>query len=269
MLQANYMMGRATLALVIGKILTFITLYALLEYAGHFPVFPNTHGIILIFLALIFGSMITLLLSFYFVARKIHLVWKIDSHFAWNIFKMGLPFGIINVINSLYFRFLPDYFSQLTLTDKEFATFTLSFHMAQVLSLFSTFLMFSVLPGLREYISQKHWIKVRILYKKIFLLLSGAGIFLIIFGSLLGPSMLTLLTHKRYFLPEFWYVLPLMLTLAAISYGYDLILITLFAFDRSRWLLSRECIAISIALVFFLSSLAIGDSHGKILAIIL
>lgn len=177
------------------------------------------------------------------------------------MFRAGLPFGIINVINSLYFRFLPDYFSHLALTSSEFATFSISFRIAQILSLLSTFLMFSALPGLREYIDQKHWQKVRTLYRKIILVLSLAGIIVFILGSLLGPSILTLVTHQQYFLPEFWFVLPLMLLLAAISYGYDLILITLFALDKTRWLLSREYVAFALALIFFVSSLYIDNTQ--------
>lgn len=270
MLQANYLMGRATIAIVFGRLVVLGTLYSIVTYLGQSPsVASDGIGILIIFSALVFGSLMTFLMSFYFVAKKIDLHWKINTAFMWTIFKAGLPFGIINIINSLYFRFLPDYFSHLALTDAEFATFTISFHIAQVISLFSTFLMFSALPGLREYIDQKHWQKVRTLYAKVFWILSITGILIVVFGSLFGPKILTLLTHKKYFLPEFWYVLPLMLTLAAISYGYDLILITLFALGKTRWLLSRECIALLISLVFFISSLAIDDIHGKVLAIIL
>ena len=124
------------------------------------------------FSSLILGSLITFVMSLYFVHKKIPLTWKIDHTFVWRMFRAGLPFGIITVINSLYFRFLPDYFMHIALTDKQFATFNLSFRIAQVMSLFSTFLMFSALPGLREYIDQKHWHKVRTLYGKILLVMS-------------------------------------------------------------------------------------------------
>lgn len=137
------------------------------------------------------------------------------------------------------------------------------------MSLLSTFLMFSALPGLREYIDQKHWQKVRTLYSRIIIILASAGVLVVIAGSLLGPTMLKLVTHERYFLPEFWFILPLMLLLAAISYGYDLILITLFAFDKTKWLLSREFLALCIALVFFVSSVLMDDIQLKILLIIL
>lgn len=269
MLQANYMMGRATFALIVGRVFALIFLYSIIQFVEFSPIWvENFYGIILVLISLIIGSLLTFLLSFYFVAKKIHLRWEINWIFMWNMFRAGLPFGIINVINSLYFRFLPDYFSHLALTSSEFATFSISFRIAQILSLFSTFLMFSALPGLREYIDQKHWQKVRTLYKKIILVLALAGIIVFILGSLLGPSVLTLVTHQQYFLPEFWFILPLMLLLAAISYGYDLILITLFALDKTRWLLSREYIAITLALIFFVSSLFIDSTQWKILIII-
>lgn len=270
MLQANYMMGRATFALIIGRIFALAALYGVIQFMGKSPSLAgNFSGIILILSSLVIGSLITFLLSYYFVTKKIQLHWNIDTDFMWNIFRAGLPFGIINIINSLYFRFLPDYFSHLALTDTQFATFSISFRIAQILSLLSTFLMFSALPGIREYIDQKHWHKVRRLYSKIVLILTSAGIWVVIFGSLLGPTMLTLVTHERYLLPEFWFVLPLMLLLAAISYGYDLILITLFAFDKTRWLLSREFFALTIALFFFIFSLFIENTQLRILFVIL
>ena len=236
-------------------------LYGIIRFLDTSTATGDLRGIVSVLFTLIVGSFVTFVMSFYFVAKKIHLHWHINWDFMWSIFKAGLPFGIINIINSLYFRFLPDYFSHLALTSSEFATFSISFRIAQIMSLLSTFLMFSALPGIREYIDQKHWQKVRILYSKILLVLASAAIIVFIFGSLLGPTMLTLITNKEYFLPEFWFVLPLMLLLAAISYGYDLILITLFAFDKTKWLLSREYIALSVALLFFVSSLFINDTQ--------
>lgn len=269
MLQANYLMGRATLALIIGRGISLIALYGIIQYV-EIPVGEeNFYGIMLVFSTLIIGSLSTFFISFYFVAKKITLNWRIDRVFMWSIFKAGLPFGIINVINSLYFRFLPDYFSHLALTSSEFATFSISFRIAQIMSLLSTFLMFSALPGIREYIDQKHWQKVRTLYSKILFVLASAGGIVFIMGSLLGPMMLTLITSKEYFLPEFWFVLPLMLLLAAISYGYDLILITLFAFDKTKWLLSREYIALTISLIFFISSLFVDSTQLRIFIVIL
>lgn len=163
MLQANYLMGRATLALVLGRVISLIALYFIIQYTDT-ATMSDFSAVMIIFASLVAGSLATFLLSFYFVARRIHLNWTIDRDFMWSIFRTGLLFGIINVINSLYFRFLPDYFSHLALTSAEFATFNISFRIAQIMSLLSTFLMFSALPGLREYIADKHWQKLRKLY---------------------------------------------------------------------------------------------------------
>ncbi len=267
MLQANYMMGRATLALIIGKVFSLIGIVYVVHGASLHSV-GGMKSIILIFLPLVLGSVVTFALSFYFVIQKIHLRWSISLVDVWSMFKAGLPFGIITIINSLYFRFLPDYFGHEILSQSQFATFNISFRIAQVMSLFSTFLMFSALPGMREYIAGRHWDKMKKLYSKILIILSLGGFFLVTLGSLVGPTLLTLLTHKKYFLPEFWYVLPLMLLLAAISYYYDVILITLFAFDQNRWLLLRECFALGCALFFFFSSFFLEGVHMKLIAIL-
>ncbi len=195
MLQANYLMGRATLALVLGRVISLTALYLIIQYTDT-TTMSDFSAVMIIFASLVAGSLATFLLSFYFVARRIHLNWTIDRDFMWSIFRTGLLFGIINVINSLYFRFLPDYFSHLALTSAEFATFNISFRIAQIMSLLSTFLMFSALPGLREYIADKHWQKLRKLYSKIVLVLGSAGVGLIVFGSLLGPTVIKLVTNE-------------------------------------------------------------------------
>jgi O-antigen/teichoic acid export membrane protein len=74
MLQANYMMGRATWALILGRICTLLALYGIVQYFSHTPDSAVNFGDILtIFATLILGNIITFLLSFYFVTRKIHL----------------------------------------------------------------------------------------------------------------------------------------------------------------------------------------------------
>lgn len=248
-LQAQYHMGRATAALVMGRIIFCLAVVAITK--APFAWLAGESGVIFVFAATLLASFLTAGLSLYFVSQKVKLRWHFDRHFMIEILKISLPFGIINIFNNLYFRFLPDYFAYNGLTKEAFATWNISFKIAQVLSLFSTFLMFSVLPGLKEYIDRKEWSRVQILSQKIWKILLAAGLALFVFGSLLGPFVIELLTHKKYFLPEFWFVLPLMLLLAGISYSYDFILITLFALEKERWLLQRECVALGLALVLF------------------
>ncbi len=266
MLQANYMMGRANIALVAGRVINCAGVYLLLKSV---LTVDDPANIALIFSATFAGSIVTSLISLYFVRQKIDWSWKINLMMMKEVFIKSLPFGIINILNSLYFRFLPDYFAQSALTNSQFAGFNISFRISQVLSLFSTFLMFSVLPGFKEYVDQKHWQKAHILFKRIWKLLLIAGLLLVVFGSLFGGTAIELLTHKKFILPEFWFVLPLMLLLAAVSYGYDLILITIFALEKDIWLIRRECIALVLALLVFSCSYLFEAEQTKLLLIIL
>lgn len=168
-----------------------------------------------------------------------------------QIFWVSIPFGLINVINNLYFRFLPDYFAHRVVSASQFATFALSFRIMQVMALASTFIMFSALPALTAMIDAKKFEEAHTLYRKISRLLIMGGGALVILGSLLGPTILSLATHQKYVLPELWFVLPMMLLLAAISYGYDVTLITLFALGKEKWWLRRECIVLVVSLLLF------------------
>lgn len=265
MLQANYLMGRATFALIAGRVVSLSGLYIMTTMVAPDAAAAN---IPLLFAASFSGSVVAAGLSLFFVRQKIQWSWQVDHVFMARILRLSLPFGIINIFNSLYFRFLPEFFSREILTDEAFATFNISFKIAQVLSLFSTFLMFSVLPGFKQYLEEKDWKKAATLYKRVWMLLAVSGFLLVTVGSFLGPFALELLTSKKYFIPEFWFLLPIMLTLAAISYGYDLILITLFAMEKDFWLIRREAIALVVALVLIAASFFVEGLHPKILLIL-
>ncbi len=265
MLQANYLMGRANLALVAGRIVQYFgTLYLLKNVL----VSGDIASVWMLFIAVLGGSIVAMGLSLFFVAKKIEWNWVFSGALCLKIFAASLPFGIINIINSLYFRFLPDYFAQQALTDAQFGSFNVSFRIAQVASLVSTFLMFSVLPGFKQYIDEKHWHKAHALFKNIWKILLALGVLLFIGGWLFGSVGIELLTHKKYFLPEFWFVLPLMLFLAAVSYGYDLILIILFAMEEDFWLIKRELFALALALAVFGLSYAVTGIELKLLLIV-
>ncbi len=274
-LQANYLMGRATFALALGKLVTAAGTFLVIFYNGKLSEVGAAGGLsvntslLLFFGMVVLGSLITMGLSFLFVAKKfaaekVGIFYKVDWLNLWKILKTSLPYGVIITLNALYFRFLPDYFSHQALTGPQFAAFNVSFRVAQVISLISTFLMFSALPGLKQYLAKKELDKARILYKKIFWLMLVGGAMVVIFGSLLGPWIIQLLTHKKYFLPEFWFLLPAMLFLAAISYFYDLVTVSLFAFEQDIWLMKLEFLALGAALIFFLGSLLIADLNLKL-----
>lgn len=271
MLQANYMMGRATLALVLGRALNLLLIVLVIKLLGGQS--DIALSLLLIFTSTLAGSLFTAGLSFYFVSQRIKLQWHIDSQFIFKVFRTSLPFGLINIFNNLYFRFLPEYFVHQDLTkgilgDAQFNSFSISFRIAQVLSLASTFLMFSVLPGLTQYIDQKHYDKAKKLIRKItFILLAGAFL-LISVGTLVGPLAIEILTHKKYFLEDYWFIFPMMLLLAGLSYLYDLFLIVLFALKQEIAFLKGEIIALALALILFYSAQSFQDPHWRLIIIL-
>lgn len=263
MLQANYMMGRAMIASIAGRVVHTGVVFVLVN--GY--LFSANYA--LMFLAPLIGSLVTMILTFIFSWKVLEGDFKFDKDLMVKIFWLSLPFGIINIFNNLYFRFLPDYFAQMHLTKEQFAGFSVSFRMAQVLSLASTFLMFSVLPGLKQYIDQKHFEKARKLLRFIMLLMLALGLLVVVAGSLSELFLVDLLTDKKYFLPDFPFMFPMMLILAAISYGYDVILLSLFALDEDRWLLKRETMAVILSGVFFIFSLGMFSAQSKMVCVLL
>ncbi len=140
MLQANYMMGRAMAALIAGRVLNLLALLWIVHTAGTASstaagAFPD----FLILAATMFGSLVTCFMSLYFVGQKIRLEWEIDWSRMWAIFKTSLPYGIIFIINNLYFRFIPDYLANSSLSPAYFGSFNIAFRISEVASLVSTF----------------------------------------------------------------------------------------------------------------------------------
>ncbi len=271
MLQANYMMGRATAALIAGKAVQFAGVFLLIKALGAGGVLASVGtgwGIVLCFLPFLAGSFLMVLLSFIFING--HIVWSfvLDKKMMLAFLLSSLPFGIINIINNLYFRFLPDYFANMNLDKAGFASFSVSFRIAQVLSLASTFLMFSVLPGFKNALDGGHYKRAKKLYGQIKTIILAGGILLVVAGSIASPYLIQLLSHQKYVINDFWFVLPLMLLLAAVSYGYDLVLITVFAFEKELWFLKREVMALLIGMGFFTLSFYVPDVLTRLFLII-
>lgn len=260
-LQANYQMGRATLALLLGKLSYALSLYWVLQLQVE-------NSLLLIFSLTILSAVITAGLNMYFVRRQVRWEWRVNWKNLIDILRLSIPFGAISLINGVYFRFLPDYMAYEVLTRSQFATFSIALRIAQVASLFSTFLMFSALPSLRQYLDAGAWGQVARLYRQLVWLIWVLGGAMVSIGTLAAPFLIGWLSDERYVLEEFWFLLPLMLLLAAISYGYDLVLITLFTFNQELWFLKRECVALVLAVSISLLSYAFSSDVHQIVVII-
>jgi O-antigen/teichoic acid export membrane protein len=261
MLQANYLMGRAVFALVLGRITNLLIVLLLINFAvSTAPLF---------FLAPLAASVVTMSLSLLFVRLRIKFNWRLDPQLIKMLLLTAIPFGIINILNNLYFRFLPSFFAIKALTDAQFGSYTISLHIATTVSLFSTYLMFSTLPAFKQSLRDRHLQTAKNIYKKVRLSLIALSLLTIVFGTLLTPFAISLVSDKEYFIPEFWFILPLMLVLASVSYFYDLVLITLFALEKDIWFLKREFLALALGGIVLSLSLLPVDPVQKILLVLI
>lgn len=245
-LQANYLMGRATLALLFGRAVNLAGVLALISYGA-----PNQADIF--FLAPVVATAATAAASLYFVRRRFAFRFTFDFPLMKEILFSSVPFGLINIINNLYYRFLPSYLVAKILSNAQFASYNVSLHISSYAALLSTFLMFSVLPEFKSALKNKPE-KARELFNLSKKTLALMALAMLIFGTLFAPTAIKLLTGKEYFIPELSFVLPMMLVLAAISYFYDLLLISLFAMEKELWFLKREIAALAIASAIFLAA---------------
>lgn len=236
-LQANYWMGRSTLAMTLARILELGLVMLLAKESTHMPLF---------FLAPLGASIAALGLTTFFTRRCFTFEWSLDKKLIRNLFLTALPFGIINLINNLYFRFLPSFFMGQALSDEQFSFYSLSLNIAMTASLFSTFLMFSVLPIFKHSLTEGHKVRAKNMFKLATIILSLGALAMIGIGTLLAPWTISVVSDASFWQSEIKHLFPLLLILAGVSYFYDLILITIFALEKELWLLKREGIALLI-----------------------
>lgn len=245
-LQANYWMGRSVFAMTLARFVELSLVYLLAQSGAEMPLY---------FLAPIGSSFVALSLTLFFARRRFSFDWKPNKALMKDIFWTALPFGIINILNNLYFRFLPSLFMGKALTDEQFSFYSLSLNIAMTASLFSTFLMFSVLPAFKQSLTQGHTKRAKAMFKLALLILSLGSIAMIGFGTWLGPWTIGVVSNQNFWQNDIALIYPLLLILAAVSYFYDLVLITIFALEKESWLLKREILALIIGVLVMGGSL--------------
>jgi len=258
-LQANYWMGRSVTAMTLARLTELGLVYLLAQSNAAMPLF---------FLAPLGASALALTLTLLFTRLRFKFEWSLDRKLMMKIFWTALPFGIINILNNLYFRFLPSFFMGKALTDEQFSFYSLSLNIAMTASLFSTFLMFSVLPAFKHSLSEGHQRRAKNMFKLAIFILALGATAMILCGSLLGPWTIEMVSDQNFWQNEIAILYPLLLILAGVSYFYDLVLITIFALEKENWLLKRECIALILGAVVMSLSLTTDISSARVIWII-
>ena len=261
LLQVHYKMGRATFALILGRLSNLAVIFALSRGLD-----LQETGIHFIVLGPLLASLVTVSVSYFFVRKIVKPKWTLDSALIKELFWTSLPFGIINILNNLYFRFIPSALLAKSLTDEQFGIYTLSLHLTSTVSLLSTLFMFSVLPELEASIKKQNWDAARKLYKNARAFLAFGFFSVVGIGTWLGPWAISLVSNKDFVSPETWFLLPLLLILAGVSYFYDLALLSLFALKQEFWWLKREAMALVLCLCFaFAAHFLTNSTHSSIL----
>ena len=259
-LQANYLMGRSVFAITLGRIIELGIIFLLVSQTSSTPLF---------FLAPLSAAIISLIISMLFVRHRIKFKFKLSSILIKSLFITSIPFGIINIINNAYYRFMPSFFAAKALTETDYGRYNLALSAVATIAILSTFLMYSVLPIFKQSLKEKHFKHAKEIYKKTRLGLIALGALAIISGSLLGPYLLSLVSSSDFISPTLWFMLPLLLTIDAVSYLYDLVLITLFGLEKDMWFLKWEFLALAAASILFITSLTPETQEVRLFLILL
>ncbi|MFA5854677.1 MAG: oligosaccharide flippase family protein [Candidatus Gracilibacteria bacterium] len=239
-LQANYLMGRSEIALILGRLTNLAVIFVLATL---------TLKTELYFLGPLAASILTAGISLWFVKKHVGINFKLSWQTQKELLFSSVPFGIINVINILYFRAIPSFLAAKILSEAEFASYEICLRIALTGSLLSTFLMFSSLPVLKVSLQKKDLKEAKKLLLGLEKILVLSAILLVVFGYLLAPFAIETVSNKTFLIPGFTWMLPLMLVLAAISYFYDLALISAFAMGKEVLWLKMELLALILSLL--------------------
>ncbi len=238
--QANYWMGRFTLIQISGRILEWILV-------SHFS--QTAPDGLHFFLAQVANATWSLTLATILISTKLKLKLQLNFTLLKTLFLGSLPLGIINIVNNLYYRFLPSYFLSQLFSDAEYGRYSLLLTICGQLALLSTLLMFSTLPILKSSLDEGHGRRVHELLNKTGKLLGGLGVLMVVSGSILGPHLIGLISSSDFKGAELGVILPIMLSITAISWLYDFVLIGLFALNQESWFLKQELIALAIGFI--------------------
>jgi O-antigen/teichoic acid export membrane protein len=260
MLQTNYLMGRSVFAVTLGRIAELGIIFLLIQNVSTAPLF---------FLAPLTAAAISLCLSMLFASHRIKFHYKLDTQILKSLLLTSIPFGIINILNNAYYRFMPSFFAAQVLTDADYGRYNLTLSAVASVAILSTFLMYSVLPVFKQSLKEKHFQRAKELYIKVKRSLIALGALAIVSGSILGPYLLTLVSSGEFTNNALWFMLPLMLTITAASYLYDLVLITLFGLEKEIWFLKWEAIALLASSILFITSLGQFTQETSLILILL
>jgi len=150
-LQAKLQMGRATVATVIGKILSVGLMFYIAFYG-----YPNNSSIGFYFLLLagVIGNIVMFGMTAYFVRKVTPIRYRFDIDFWKMLLRKSLPLGIALILNSIYFR-IDSILISLMRGQTEVGIYGVGMKVLEHISIIPLYFMNSVLPVLTKAIKEK------------------------------------------------------------------------------------------------------------------
>lgn len=150
-LQTKFQMGRASLAVIIGKLIS-VSLMVYIIFWG----FPEDvdNGFYMLIAAGIVGSMAMFAISAYYVSKITSLRPRFDMDIWRNMLKQSLPYGLALMLNTVYFR-IDSLFIFFMRGEEELAVYGPAMKMLEQFTILPLYFMNSVLPVLTRTIKNQ------------------------------------------------------------------------------------------------------------------
>lgn len=150
-LQTKYQMGRASLGVVLGKIASIAYMVLIIFY-----IYPDNiaKGFDHLIIAGVFGAVINLLQTHYYVRKITPLKPRFDLDLWKRIIKEALPYGVALLLSTLYFR-VNSIVILFTRGQEELGLFAPAMKLLEQMTILPLYFMNSVLPVLTKSVEAK------------------------------------------------------------------------------------------------------------------
>jgi len=150
-LQAKLKMELASLTSVLGKMVS-VGFMAYIVFFG-FPT-DNEIGFYMLILAGVFGNLVMIFSTYFFVRKITPLEYQFDPKFAKQVLKDSLPYGIALILSTVYFR-IDSLLISFIRGQEEVGLYGVAMKMLEHFSVLPLYFMNSVLPTLTRTIEEK------------------------------------------------------------------------------------------------------------------
>ncbi len=211
-LQTHLKMHYATIALVIGKVVSvaYMGYVAYIAFTGDL-----VNGFYHLLWAGVIGNLVMLIITGYYVRRYTPISYRFDFPFWRKMFVTALPFGVALVLNQIYFRLdvllmgflLPhsqtlangaaDCVGDMICADTEVGLYGVAMRMLELLIIIPVYFMNSVLPVMTRFIEEQSK-RIKQLMQYSFDFLIATGVPLLVGGFIMAVPIIKFISDPQF-----------------------------------------------------------------------